>query len=62
MYQFGLFGLIISHCNAMSKGEHSLCDVFINVAKYDFVVFYFLCIRTHLKFYTTKVGHLQHFI
>jgi len=41
-YEFGLFGLIISHCNAKHKCECSLCDVLFHTAKYDFVVFYFV--------------------
>jgi hypothetical protein len=33
MYEFGLFGSIISHCNAMSKCECSISDVLFNIAK-----------------------------
>lgn len=43
MYEFGLLRLIISHCNAMYMRECSLCDVLFHIAKYHFVVFYFVC-------------------
>lgn len=45
MDEFGLFGLIISHCKAKYKCECSLCDVLFHTAKYDIVVFYYVCYK-----------------